>query len=97
MRIDWAKRGDYIRMHHAVLPDWANEAVEDENALWLVPDPASRSGHSVRVIGYSSTAGTILTVILVDADANPVELPDGDWWGSNAWVANQRDRQLYGG
>jgi transposase-like protein len=22
--------------------------------------------------------------------------PDGDWWGANAWRANQRDRRLYG-
>ena len=22
--------------------------------------------------------------------------PDGDWWGSNAWMANRWDRHLYG-
>lgn len=95
-RIDWSKRSGYIREHHAVQPEWANEAVDDEHALWLVPDPASRSGHAVRVIGYSPAAGAVLTVILVGAEADPAEPPDGDWWGSNAWVANRRDRRLYG-
>jgi len=93
--IDWSKRGDYVRSRHAVEPGWASEAVHDAHAVWLMPDPASRSGHAVRVIGYSATARAVLTVILVDASADPAEHPDGDWWGSNAWVANQRDQHLY--
>jgi hypothetical protein len=48
------------------------------------------------VVGYSPAAGAILTVILVDADADPSERPDGVWWGTNAWVANRRDKHLYG-
>lgn len=94
--IDWSKRADYIRARHAIEPRWASEAVHDEHAVWLVPDPASRSGHAVRVIGYSVSAGAVLTVILVAAEADPVERPDGDWWGSNTWVANPRDRRIYG-
>ncbi|MHB8449423.1 MAG: transposase [Mycobacteriales bacterium] len=93
---DWSRRSDYIHTHHAVEASWANEAVNDEHAVWLTPDPASHSGHSVRVIGYSAAAGAVLTVILVDASADPSEQPAGDWWGSNAWVANQRDLHLYG-
>lgn len=57
---------------------------------------ASRSGHSVRVIGYSGTAHAVLTVILVDPAVDASEHPDGEWWGSNAWVANDQDRRLYG-
>ena len=64
--------------------------------MWLVPDPASRSGHSVRVIGYSMSAREVLTVILVDADVDVEERPDGEWWGSNAWMASAPDRRLYG-
>jgi hypothetical protein len=38
----------------------------------------------------------VITVVLVDADADPEERPDGDWWGSNAWMANKRDLAGYG-
>ncbi|WP_154677583.1 hypothetical protein [Mycolicibacter icosiumassiliensis] len=47
------------------------------------------------MIGYSPSARAVLTVILVSADADPDEPPDGDWWGSNAWIANQQGRGLY--
>lgn len=96
LRVDWSKRAYYVSARHAAEPGWANEAVLDEHAVWLVPDPASRYGHAVRVIGYSASAGAVLTVILVAAEADPPERPDGDWWGSNSWVANQRDRRIYG-
>jgi hypothetical protein len=96
VRVDWSKRAGYVRARHAIEADWASEAVCDEHAVWMVPDPASRSGHAARVIGYSVTAGAVLTVVLVNADADPAEQPDGDWWGSNAWMANRRDRRIYG-
>lgn len=96
VRVDWSKRAEYIRTRHAVEPTWANEALEDDHAVWLQPDPASRSGHSVRVVGYSSSAQQVLTVILVEAGVDPSESLDGDWWGSNAWVASEGDRCLYG-
>lgn len=95
-RVDWSKRIDYIRVRHGMKAPWADEAVADEYAVWLVPDPASRSGHAVRVIGYSPAAGAMVTVILVSADADPGERPEGDWWGSNAWLANSRDQRIYG-
>lgn len=94
--VDWSKRAEYIRARHGIDPSWADEAVGDEHAVWLVPDPASRSGHAVRVIGYSPTAGAVVSVILVNADADPNEQPDGDWWGANAWLANPRDHRIYG-
>lgn len=96
IRVDWSKRADYVRVRHGVEPSWATEAVSDEHAVWLTPDPASRSGHAVRVIGYSPRAAAVLTVILVNPEADLLERPDGDWWGSNAWVANERDQRLYG-
>ena len=94
--VDWSKREEYIRQRHSIEAAWADEAVADEHAVWVKPDPASRSGDSVRVIGWSGSVGEVLTVILVDARVDPSELPRGDWWGSNAWVANERDRRLYG-
>ncbi len=94
--MDWIKRAEYVRSRHGVDPAWADEAVEDDHAVWLTPDPASRSGHSVRVIGYSIGAQEVLTVILVAADVDATERAVGDWWGSNAWVASPRGRRLYG-
>ena len=94
--MDWSKRAEYVRSRHGVESAWADEAVEDDHAVWLVPDPASRSGHSARVIGYSMSAREVLTVILVDADVDVEERPDGEWWGSNAWMASAPDRRLYG-
>lgn len=95
-RVDWSKRAEYVRARHGVQPEWADEAVRDDHAVWLRPDPASRSGRSVPVIGYSSSASAVLTVILVEGDVDPSEIAEGDWWGTNAWVANQRDRHIYG-
>jgi hypothetical protein len=96
VRVDWSRRSEYIRSRHGVDPAWADEAVQDDHAVWLRPDPASHSGHSVRVIGYSSSASAVLTVILVEGNADPSERAEGDWWGTNAWVANGRDRHIYG-
>lgn len=95
-RVDWSKRAAYIRTRHGIEPAWANEALDDDHAVRLTPDPASRSGHGVRVIGYSPTAHAVLTVILLEADTDASERPSGDWWGSNAWKANESDRHLYG-
>lgn len=93
--MDWSKRADYVRARHGIDPTWASQAINDEHAVWLVPDPASRSGLAVRVIGYSPAAAAVMAIILVRADADPDERPDGDWWGSNAWIANARDRRIY--
>ena len=96
LRVVWSKRADYVRSRHGVDPAWADDAVNDDHAVWLTPDPASRSGRSVRVIGYSTGAGDVLTVILVAADAEDAEQPVREWWGANAWVSSPRDRRLYG-
>lgn len=95
VRVDWSARSDYIWRRHAVRADWADEAVNEGHAVWLRPDPASESGLTVRVIGYSPGAGSVMTVILLDSAADPADLPDGDWWGAHAWRANDRDRNFY--
>lgn len=41
-------RAEYVRSRHGVEPAWADEAVEDDHAVWLTPDPASRSGKCAR-------------------------------------------------
>ena len=90
-RIDWSKRADYMRERHGVEPNWADEAVNDELAVWLDPDPKSHSGRSVRVIGYSVTRQRILVVILV----RDPQLLDADFWGANGWHADGADRRMY--
>lgn len=94
--IDWRWRGDYIRLRHRIRPAWADEAaLSDPFALWINPDPASASGRSIRVIGYSESADSVLVVILLPADAGISDRPDGTWWGVNAWLANDRDQRIY--
>ena len=95
IEVDRRRRAEYVRASHGVQPSWATEAVNDVDAYWRDPDPASRSGRSVRVIGWSHTAEMILTVILVHVGTDPDDWPDGDWWGANAWPSNPRDRRIY--
>ena len=72
--IDWRHRGEYISKH-GLTPDLADEANADPNRLVIDPDPASVSGRTVRIIGWSTTIQTLITVIV---------LPDGGiTWGVN--------------
>lgn len=85
--IDWRHRGDYIAKH-GVSPPLADEALDDPNRLVIDPDPASRSGRTIRVVGWSPTLQQIVTVII---------LPDGDvTWGVNAWPSSTTDQRRYG-
>lgn len=68
-------------------PALADEAVDDPNRLVIDPDPASESGRTVRIIGWSHSLGKVVTVIV---------LPDGDTvWGVNAWPSNSTDQRRY--
>ena len=59
-----------------VTPEEADEAVTDiEHRVRFDPDPHSKSGRGVRVIGYSHSRNKILTVILVHRE-------DGVTWGA---------------
>lgn len=85
---DWSYRGDYI-WKRGLTPTEANEALEDPERIVLTPDPASQSGRGVRVIGYSSTAGAVVTVIVLE--------DEGITYGVNAWKANEKDVRRYQG
>jgi hypothetical protein len=74
-------------LRHRVLPSWAMQAWEDPSALVVDPDPASRSGRSIRVIGYSSGAGAILVLILVRDEDQLV--------AASAWRANMSHQRRY--
>jgi hypothetical protein len=96
--VDWTHRGDYIRTRSArkghiefdVEPEWATEAATDPQRLVAI-DPASRSGQTIRVVGWSSAADHLLTVIMLPKQ----QPPDGRWWGVNAWASNRRDEREY--
>lgn len=97
--VDWEERGSYIRTRSQrrladfdVEPEWATEAVFDENRKIAAPDPASKSGLTIRVLGYSPSANRVLTVILLPK--SPPEI-DGSWWGVNAWAANSTAIRRY--
>lgn len=99
--VDWEHRGAYIRTRSTrrpgdfdVEPEWATEAAFDEFRRVAAPDPASKTGESIRVVGYSQSADRVLVVIL-----RPKRLPsiDGSWWGVNAWAANSTAMRRYQG
>ena len=87
MAVDWSQRGHYIVAKRDVTADQANEALSDPNAVTIDPDYNSKSGDSVRTIGYSASAQDVLSVITVEED--------GIVYGASAWKSNSRDRRYY--
>ncbi len=85
--VDWSYRADYIRERHGIEVEWTDEALEDPDAVRIDPDPASRSGRSVRTIGYSPKAGHLVTVITVEEA--------GITYGVNGWKSNEVDTRRY--
>jgi hypothetical protein len=74
---------------HQVTVSEANEALADIDAVWFDPDPSSRTGRGVRVVGYSHSRRAVLVVVLVHTE-------DGEgYWGANGWEANSSDRRRY--
>lgn len=97
--IDWQYGGEHIRARSRrrlgdfdIEPEWATEAATDENRKIAAPDPASKTGETIRVLGYSQAANRVLVVIL-----RPKNLPeiDGSWWGVTAWAANSTAIRRY--
>lgn len=74
---------------HQVAVSEADEAVADIDAVWFDPDPHSRSGRGVRVIGFSHSKRSMLTIILVHREGGP------GYWGANGWKSNSSDRRRY--
>lgn len=86
-RIDWSLAVEHMWSRHPVLLAWAQEAVRDANRVILNPDPASRSGTSMRVIGYSPGADVVLVVIIVEFQ--------GRLLAASAWRANKSHERRY--
>lgn len=85
--VDWSHRGEYIATRHGITAAQADEALTDPTALVFDPDYASQSGRSVRTIGWSPTAGRLLTIITV--------AQDGVVYGINGWASNDIDTHHY--
>jgi uncharacterized DUF497 family protein len=84
---DWSHRGDYIVASHDVTPSDADEALSDPERIVIQPDYNSTSGRSVRIIGFSQSAGGLITVIVLNEE--------NVTYGVNAWRSNARDRRIY--
>ena len=65
-------------------PGWTLEAADDPRRIVRDPDPLSRIA-AIRLIGYSPTAGFVITVIV-----DPV-----DWAGVTAWKTRGADLRSY--
>lgn len=57
------------------------------SAVIFDPDYNTKSGKSVRTIGYSPSKRAVLTVITIE--------DDGIVYGTSAWKSNSRDRRYY--
>jgi len=88
MVIEWsAENAEHMWNRHQLTTTDADEAATDPNAVYLSPDPASRSGQTDRVVGYSHTLAAVLVLIV---------LPDGDVLrGINGWKANPTNQRIY--
>ena len=86
--IDWTLRGAYMHARHAITVEVANDAISDPQRVVIDPDYNSSSGHSIRIIGYSRLVNALVTVIVLE--------DEGKVYGVNGWVANAKDRQIYG-
>jgi hypothetical protein len=87
-KVDWSHRREHVA-EKGLTVEQANEAPEDPEMLVIDPDPRSVTGESVRIIGYSSTAQEVLSVVVV--------IHDGQVYGATAWRANKYERRLYRG
>ena len=72
---------------HGISVQVANDALADPARVVIDPDYNSRTGRSVRIIGYLMLAQGIVSVIA---------LSDGGVdYGVNGWLANEKDQRIY--
>jgi uncharacterized DUF497 family protein len=87
--VDWEANGQDAHIAaHGITPGQANEALDDPDAVEFDPDYNSKSGQSIRTIGYSASYGDVLSVITVRDD-------EGVIWGATAFRSNSKDRRYY--
>ncbi len=104
--VDWSEAIDHIRhrghrqkqpAEFDLEPEWATEALADPRRL--VGSAGSRSGLTIKVLGWSPNAPSRQTgqhgapgEVIVAPKDHP---PTGRWWGATAMDANTADRRRY--
>jgi len=73
-----------------IATEHATEAALDPDRL-VGADPTSRTGETIRIIGYSPSVHRVLLVV-VRPEEHP---PAGRWEGVTARPATRRERQIY--
>lgn len=88
--IDWSEVGEHDPATRAqrkgtheqnVPTEWATESCQDSRR-W-VRGARSKSGLTVKVTGWSGSAGFVVTTIVAPKDHPPTDR----WWGATAWKA----------
>lgn len=69
-------------------PVWATEAINDPDRLVDEPDPNSAHANSVRIVGYSPSAGTVITIVALRDKAGVLH-------GASAWKTTGAPRRQY--
>ncbi len=88
-QIDWSGREHKLaRTEGTINESWIQEVINDPAALWYNPDPLSKTGMTVRVIGHSITANRVFVVVMIQTG-------DNEWTGLTAYPANKRNRKNY--
>ena len=85
--VDWSERGEHIFAKHGITVVEANEALADPNQVVIDPDYNSKNGEGIRIIGFSTSANAVITVIAY--------IKGGAWTGASAWKSNSRDNRYY--
>lgn len=89
---DWSRRGGYMHASHGISVQVANDALADPDRVVIDPDYNSTTGRSVRIIGYSTLAQGIVTVIVLSDGGIDY---GGIDYGVNGWLANEKDKRIY--
>lgn len=77
-----------MQTQHDVSPRRPTRQSPTSMRCGLTQDPSSKSGRSLRVIGFSHSRRAVLTVILVHRN-------DADTGGANGWESNPSARRSY--
>jgi uncharacterized DUF497 family protein len=84
------RRSDRYSNSEDIDPADATAAALDPRRV-IARDPRSRTGETIRVVGYAPIADRLLVVVLLPADHPPA----GQWYGVTARPATRGERRDY--